>query len=175
MQKPSKPTPDFSLFPHAVGQWAKKVSGQTRCYGPWSHPDAALARYQRETNEQSNIASPAKPAKPRPDSPAQTFRSTPTTPGSGPRGYGEKSITSAPGQARKQPWPSTSSRKTFQTIGEKTRDDDAVRYIMGHAEAADDMGAVYCEEVTDDSRSLAVTDYVRAWLFSANGADNGEG
>ena len=36
-------------------------------------------------------------------------------------------------------------RHTFQTIGEKTRDDDAVRYIMGHAEASNDMGAVYSE------------------------------
>jgi integrase len=56
-------------------------------------------------------------------------------------------------------------RHTFQTIGEKSRDKDAVRAIMGHAEKANDMAAVYNEEPADDARLRAVTDYVRAWLF----------
>jgi integrase len=55
-------------------------------------------------------------------------------------------------------------RHTFQTIGEKSRDKDAVRAIMGHAEAANDMSAVYNEEPVDDARLKAVTNYVRAWL-----------
>jgi integrase len=66
-------------------------------------------------------------------------------------------------------------RHTFQTIGEKARDDDAVRYIMGHAEAADDMGAIYSEEAPDDARLLAVTNYVHKWLFPAKEAGNGQG
>ena len=57
-------------------------------------------------------------------------------------------------------------RHTFQTIGEKSRDKDAVRAIMGHAESANDMSAVYNEEPVDDSRLQAVVDYVRAWLFA---------
>jgi integrase len=56
-------------------------------------------------------------------------------------------------------------RHTFQTIGEKSRDKDAVRAIMGHTEAANDMSAVYNEEPVDDERLRAVTDYVRGWLF----------
>ena len=58
-------------------------------------------------------------------------------------------------------------RHTFQTIGEEARDKDAVRSIMGHAEASNDMSAVYNEKAVDDARLLAVTDYVRAWLFPA--------
>jgi hypothetical protein len=50
MNKPSKPTPDFPLFPHASHQGAEKVGGKMRCYGPWSDADVALARYQEETN-----------------------------------------------------------------------------------------------------------------------------
>ena len=56
-------------------------------------------------------------------------------------------------------------RHTFETIGKKARDKDAVRAIMGHAEDANDMSAVYDEEPIEDSRLKAVTDYVRAWLF----------
>ena len=58
-------------------------------------------------------------------------------------------------------------RHTFQTIGEKSRDKDAVRAIMGHTEAANDMSAVYNEEPVEDNRLRVVTDYVRAWLFPA--------
>ncbi|MCG2684293.1 MAG: site-specific integrase, partial [Planctomycetales bacterium] len=66
-------------------------------------------------------------------------------------------------------------RHTFQTIGEKSRDKDAVRAIMGHAEASNDMSAVYNEEPVDDTRLRAVTDYIRAWLFPAAPARNGNG
>lgn len=55
-------------------------------------------------------------------------------------------------------------RHVFQTIGERTRDKDAVRAIMGHVESANDMSAVYNEESVEDTRLLAVTEYVREWL-----------
>ncbi|MEX0936488.1 MAG: tyrosine-type recombinase/integrase [Pirellulales bacterium] len=56
-------------------------------------------------------------------------------------------------------------RHTFQTIGGRSRDLQAVREIMGHADAANDMAATYTEERVDDDRLRAVVDYVRAWLF----------
>jgi len=55
-------------------------------------------------------------------------------------------------------------RHVFQTIGGQTRDKDAVRAIMGHAEDANDMSAVYNEELIDDARLKAVTEHIRAWL-----------
>jgi integrase len=55
-------------------------------------------------------------------------------------------------------------RHTFQTIGDGARDPVATRAIMGHAEAGNDMSAVYREGV-DDARLKAVADHVRRWLF----------
>jgi integrase len=57
-------------------------------------------------------------------------------------------------------------RHTFQTIGDAARDPIATRAITGHAEASNDMSAVYREGV-DDDRLKAVTDHVHQWLFGA--------
>ena len=56
-------------------------------------------------------------------------------------------------------------RHTFQTIGQRC-DKDATKAIMGHAENANDMSAVYNEEPISDKRLKSVTDYVRKWLRS---------
>src|SRR5437588_13076489 len=46
--RPAKPSPDFPLFPHAAGVWAKKIRGQLHYFGPWEDPEGALKRYQEQ-------------------------------------------------------------------------------------------------------------------------------
>ena len=49
--RPAKPNPDFPLYAHKSGRWAKKISGKTRFFGPWRDPDGALRRYLTEKED----------------------------------------------------------------------------------------------------------------------------
>ncbi len=46
--KPPKPDPDFPLYAHAAGVWAKKIRGKMHYFGPWDDPDGAPKKYLEE-------------------------------------------------------------------------------------------------------------------------------
>lgn len=52
MKRPEKPYPGFPLFPHANGQWAKKIRGRTHYFGSFSNGwEAAEALYHRQRED----------------------------------------------------------------------------------------------------------------------------
>jgi integrase len=46
--KPEKPRPDFPLFPHASGTWAKKIRGKMHYFAPWDDPAGAERKYNEQ-------------------------------------------------------------------------------------------------------------------------------
>lgn len=66
MNKPERPD-GCPLFAHANKQWAKKVKGKLRYYGPWGDLPGALAMYEANTNTTPtpSVATKAKPTKPK--------------------------------------------------------------------------------------------------------------
>lgn len=45
MDLPEKPYPEYPLYPHRSGKWAKKIKGRTVYFGRLNDPDGALAEY----------------------------------------------------------------------------------------------------------------------------------
>jgi integrase len=50
-RKPRKPHPNFPLFAHAAGVWAKKVKQHLHYFGPWSDPEGALKRWLEQKDD----------------------------------------------------------------------------------------------------------------------------
>jgi len=49
--RPGKPHKDYPLYAHHNGQWAKKVRGTTRFFGPWADPQGALDKWLEQKDD----------------------------------------------------------------------------------------------------------------------------
>ncbi len=45
--KPDKPSPEYPLYAHNTGRWAKKVQGKLYYFGPWEKPEVALDNFNK--------------------------------------------------------------------------------------------------------------------------------
>lgn len=48
--KPEKPYPEFPLYSHASGRWAKKIKQRTHFFGPWDDWQGALEKYEHDVH-----------------------------------------------------------------------------------------------------------------------------
>ncbi|MFZ1933429.1 MAG: hypothetical protein WBL72_05630 [Thermoguttaceae bacterium] len=53
--KPAKPRPDFPLFPHATGRWAKKVRGQLHYFGKTVGDEKGRAALERWLDQKDDL------------------------------------------------------------------------------------------------------------------------
>lgn len=49
--KPDKPRPDFPLFAHASGKWAKVIRNKMHYFGRWDDPHAAESAYLKVADD----------------------------------------------------------------------------------------------------------------------------
>jgi len=56
-----KPRPDFPLFPHASGRWAKKIHGKFRYFGPMAADSLGEAALQRWLDEKDDLLARREP------------------------------------------------------------------------------------------------------------------
>ena len=58
-KRPAKPYPEFPLFAHRSGQWARKIAGKLHYFGKWDNPTAALEKHNAEySSRKEGIALP---------------------------------------------------------------------------------------------------------------------
>jgi len=55
LPKPAKPYPDFPLFPHASGRWAKKVRGRLHYFGRWDRGEDPMVALQRWKDQEEDL------------------------------------------------------------------------------------------------------------------------
>ena len=62
-KKPAKPYRDFPLYPHAAGQWAKRILGRVRYFGSWKAGwEEALRNYEAQRERLYTGREPAQEA-----------------------------------------------------------------------------------------------------------------
>ena len=60
--RPEKPRPDFPLYVHGSGQWARTICGRKHYFGAWADPTAAEAEFNRcRADLESGRPRPPKP------------------------------------------------------------------------------------------------------------------
>ncbi len=53
--KPEKPFPDYPLFPHDTGRWAKKVRGKLHYFGRWDRGDDPMVALQAWKDQEEDL------------------------------------------------------------------------------------------------------------------------
>lgn len=53
--KPQKPYPEFPLYAHSCGKWARKIGGKIKYFGKWGDPDGALLEYEESKRVVINL------------------------------------------------------------------------------------------------------------------------